>query len=150
MDLGQSQACSLISVQDGNTCGVRVQIVTSGPCMCRYAELIYNGFWFSPEREALQALIDHTQRFVSGTVRLKLYKVCSWFCLENRVPPQVEVNKACRNQTLAIGTVGLSNTPGSIALAGAHSPASPQSVLRSQCMLTCLVNAMGLSWLLNS
>ena len=49
--------------------------------MCRYAELIYNGFWFSPEREALQALIDHTQRFVSGTVRLKLYKVCSWFLL---------------------------------------------------------------------
>ncbi len=43
--------------------------------VCRYAELIYNGFWFSPEREALQALIDHTQRFVTGTVRLKLYKV---------------------------------------------------------------------------
>ncbi len=42
--------------------------------MPRYAELIYNGFWFSPEREALQALIDHTQRRVSGTVRLKLYK----------------------------------------------------------------------------
>ena len=43
--------------------------------ICRYAELIYNGFWFSPEREALQAAIDHTQRFVTGTVRLKLYKV---------------------------------------------------------------------------
>ncbi|ARO15679.1 argininosuccinate synthase [Ketogulonicigenium robustum] len=42
--------------------------------MPRYAELIYNGFWFSPEREALQALIDHTQEYVSGTVRLKLYK----------------------------------------------------------------------------
>jgi argininosuccinate synthase len=42
--------------------------------MPRYAELIYNGFWFSPEREALQALIDHTQEHVSGTVRLKLYK----------------------------------------------------------------------------
>ncbi|WP_323014037.1 argininosuccinate synthase [Devosia sp.] len=42
--------------------------------MPRYAELIYNGFWFSPEREALQALIDKTQEHVTGTVKLKLYK----------------------------------------------------------------------------
>lgn len=42
--------------------------------MPRYAELIYNGFWFSPEREMLQAAIDHSQERVSGTVRLKLYK----------------------------------------------------------------------------
>ncbi len=42
--------------------------------MPRYAELIYNGFWFAPEREALQALIDKTQEHVYGTVRLKLYK----------------------------------------------------------------------------
>ena len=42
--------------------------------MPRYAELIYNGFWFSPEREMLQAAIDHSQTHVSGTVRLKLYK----------------------------------------------------------------------------
>jgi len=42
--------------------------------MPRYAELIYNGFWFSPEREMLQALIDRSQEFVRGTVRLKLYK----------------------------------------------------------------------------
>jgi argininosuccinate synthase len=42
--------------------------------MPRYAELIYNGFWFSPEREMLQALIDKSQEFVSGRVRLKLYK----------------------------------------------------------------------------
>ena len=42
--------------------------------MPRYAELIYNGYWFSPEREMLQALIDKSQEFVSGTVRLKLYK----------------------------------------------------------------------------
>lgn len=42
--------------------------------MPRYAELIYNGFWFSPEREMLQALIDKSQQHVSGTVRLKLYK----------------------------------------------------------------------------
>jgi argininosuccinate synthase len=40
----------------------------------RYAELVYNGFWFSPEREMLQAAIDHSQDKVTGTVRLKLYK----------------------------------------------------------------------------
>jgi len=42
--------------------------------MPRYAELIYNGFWFSPEREMLQALIDKSQEHVTGTVTLKLYK----------------------------------------------------------------------------
>ncbi|OCR19304.1 argininosuccinate synthase [Helicobacter pullorum] len=42
--------------------------------MPKYAELIYNGYWFSPEREALQALIDKTQEKVSGNVRLELYK----------------------------------------------------------------------------
>ena len=42
--------------------------------MPRYAELIYNGLWFSPEREMLQAAIDHSQEHVTGTVRLKLYK----------------------------------------------------------------------------
>jgi len=42
--------------------------------MPRYAELIYNGFWFSPEREMLQAAIDHSQALVTGTARLKLYK----------------------------------------------------------------------------
>ena len=42
--------------------------------MPRYAELIYNGFWFSPEREMLQAAIDHSQSHVEGKVRLKLYK----------------------------------------------------------------------------
>lgn len=42
--------------------------------MPRYAELIYNGYWWSPERRMIQALIDESQKFVSGTVRLKLYK----------------------------------------------------------------------------
>jgi argininosuccinate synthase len=42
--------------------------------MPKYAELVYYGFWFSPEREMLQALIDKSQEFVSGTVRMKLYK----------------------------------------------------------------------------
>ena len=40
----------------------------------RYSEMIYYGYWFSPEREALQALIDQSQQYVSGVVRLKLYK----------------------------------------------------------------------------
>ncbi|WP_430431319.1 argininosuccinate synthase [Oceanicaulis sp.] len=42
--------------------------------MPKYAKLVYNGFWFSPEREMLQAAIDHSQRHVTGEVRLKLYK----------------------------------------------------------------------------
>jgi argininosuccinate synthase len=42
--------------------------------MARYASLIYNGYWWSPERVALQTLIDHTQQRVNGWVRLKLYK----------------------------------------------------------------------------
>jgi len=42
--------------------------------MPKYAELIYNGFWYSPEREMLQAMIDKSQEHVNGTVRLKLYK----------------------------------------------------------------------------
>lgn len=42
--------------------------------MPRYASLIYNGYWWSPERKALQVLIDHTQHHVNGNVRLKLYK----------------------------------------------------------------------------
>ena len=42
--------------------------------MPRYAELIYYGFWFSPEREMLQALIDKSQEHVEGVVTLKLYK----------------------------------------------------------------------------
>ena len=42
--------------------------------MPRYAELIYNGFWFSPEREMLQAAIDHSQAYVTGEVKVKLYK----------------------------------------------------------------------------
>lgn len=42
--------------------------------MPKYAEMIYNGFWFTPERDMIQALIDKSQEFVSGNVRLKLYK----------------------------------------------------------------------------
>ncbi len=46
--------------------------------MPKYSELIYNGFWFSPEREMLQALIDKSQAMVSGRARLKLYKGGAW------------------------------------------------------------------------
>ena len=42
--------------------------------MPKYASMVYNGYWFSPEREALQALIDQTQQVVNGMVRVKLYK----------------------------------------------------------------------------
>jgi len=42
--------------------------------MPRYARMIYNGYWFSPERELLQKLIDESQQSVNGAVRLKLYK----------------------------------------------------------------------------
>jgi len=42
--------------------------------MPRYAELVYNGFWFSPEREMIQAAVDHSQQYVAGRVRLKLFK----------------------------------------------------------------------------
>ncbi len=47
---------------------------TKDELMPRYATLIYNGFWFAPEREMLQAAIDQTQQYVTGTVRVKLYK----------------------------------------------------------------------------
>ena len=40
----------------------------------RYAEMVYNGYWFSPEREALQSFMDRVQRRVTGEARLKLYK----------------------------------------------------------------------------
>jgi argininosuccinate synthase len=53
--------------------------------MPRYAELIYNGFWFTPEREMLQALIDKSQEFVTGKVRLKLYKGSA--CVVSRESP---------------------------------------------------------------
>ena len=44
----------------------------------RYAEMVYNGFWFAPERDALQALVDEAQQGVTGTARLKLYKGGVW------------------------------------------------------------------------
>ena len=52
--------------------------------MPRYAELVYFGFWFSPEREMLQAAIDESQKFVSGTVRMKLFKGAARMVGRNR------------------------------------------------------------------
>jgi len=42
--------------------------------MPKYAELIYNGYWWSPERKLMQTMIDESQQFVNGVVRVKLYK----------------------------------------------------------------------------
>lgn len=66
--------CHFVS-EWGCKCMTVEQLSTLVDACCRYAELVYNGFWFSPEREALQAAIDASQKYVSGTVRLKLYKV---------------------------------------------------------------------------
>lgn len=57
---------------DRMTMRIRDQILPA------YADAVYNGFWFSPEREAMQALIDKAQERVSGTARLKLYKGTAW------------------------------------------------------------------------
>ena len=59
-------------------CLDREALATRATILPRYASAIYNGFWFSPEREAMQALIDKTQEGVSGEVRLKLYKGMAW------------------------------------------------------------------------
>lgn len=57
--------------------------------MPRYAELVYNGMWFAPERLALQAAIDATQQFCTGTVRLKLYKVARLLPRLTKVSPSI-------------------------------------------------------------
>ncbi|NDF17786.1 MAG: hypothetical protein EB079_07475, partial [Verrucomicrobia bacterium] len=54
--------------------GVRPQTSAHRRLIPRYSELVYYGFWFSPERLALQALVEESQKNVSGTVRVKLYK----------------------------------------------------------------------------
>lgn len=59
-------------------CLDREALATRATILPRYAAAIYNGFWFSPERDAMQALIDKMQEGVSGEVRLKLYKGMAW------------------------------------------------------------------------
>eukprot|EP00798_Chlamydomonas_sp_ICE-L_P021301 gene21301-28232_t len=80
----------------------------------KYAELIYNGMWFTPEREALQLLIDKTQEFCSGTVRVKLYKGNvivtgrkSPFSLYNMQLSSFEDDKGLYNQADAGGFIKL-------------------------------------------
>src|SRR5271156_547066 len=80
----------------------------------KYAELVYYGFWFAPEREALQALVDESQRFVTGTVRLKLYKgnviTCgrrSKYSLYDTKVASMEGVKSWYNQNDATGFIRL-------------------------------------------
>jgi argininosuccinate synthase len=55
-------------------CMDREVLITRDTLIPRYAQLVYNGYWFAPERLALQALVDETQKDVTGTVRVKLFK----------------------------------------------------------------------------
>lgn len=82
--------------------------------MPKYAELVYNGFWFSPERKALQAAIDETQKYVGGIVRLKLYKGNvivigrkSSFSLYNQQLSSFEDDEGLYNQQDAEGFIKL-------------------------------------------
>ncbi|HNC22724.1 MAG TPA: argininosuccinate synthase [Opitutaceae bacterium] len=80
----------------------------------KYAELVYYGFWFAPEREALQALVDESQKYVTGTVRLKLYKgnvvTCgrkSKYSLYDMNVASMEGVKSWYNQSDATGFIRL-------------------------------------------
>src|SRR5208282_2772310 len=80
----------------------------------RYAELVYYGFWFSPEREALQAFVTESQQNVTGAVRLKLYKGNiitagrkSPVSLYNPYIATMEADKGAYNQTDATGFIQL-------------------------------------------
>src|SRR5271170_2593127 len=80
----------------------------------KYAELVYNGFWFAPEREALQALVTESQKNVTGTVRLKLYKGNvitagrkSPVSLYNPYIATMEADKGAYNQSDATGFIRL-------------------------------------------
>jgi argininosuccinate synthase len=80
----------------------------------KYSELVYNGYWFSPERNALQALVNETQRNVTGVVRLKLYKgnivVAGRKSPNSLYDPQIatmEAGESAYNQTDATGFIRL-------------------------------------------
>ena len=92
----------------------RMAIHLKDDLMPRYAELIYNGFWYSPEREMLQALIDKSQEYVTGTVRLKLYKglartVARWseYSLYSEKQVTFEEDMGAYDQTDAQGFIAL-------------------------------------------
>ncbi len=81
----------------------------------RYAEMVYNGFWFAPEREALQALIDRSQENVSGVARLKLYKGGVWIAGRRSEHSLYDANLASFEQA---GGYEQSDATGFIRLAG--------------------------------
>ncbi|MFD0982206.1 argininosuccinate synthase [Tropicimonas aquimaris] len=92
----------------------RMAIHLKDELMPRYAELIYNGFWYSPEREMLQALIDKSQEYVTGTVRMKLYKglartVARWseYSLYSEKQVTFEEDMGAYDQTDAQGFIAL-------------------------------------------
>jgi argininosuccinate synthase len=80
----------------------------------KYSALVYNGFWFSPEREALQALVTESQRNVTGVVKLKLYKgniiVAGRKSPKSLYDPQIasmEAERSTYNQSDATGFIRL-------------------------------------------
>ena len=80
----------------------------------KYSSLVYNGFWFSPEREALQALVTESQRNVTGVVKLKLYKgniiVAGRKSPKSLYDPQIasmEAERSTYNQSDATGFIRL-------------------------------------------
>mmetsp|Transcript_4421 Transcript_4421/g.7323 ORF Transcript_4421/g.7323 Transcript_4421/m.7323 type:complete len:448 (-) Transcript_4421:548-1891(-) len=92
----------------------RAELHLKDDLMPRYAEMVYNGFWFSPEREALQCLIDKTQEFCCGTVRCVLYKGNvtvngrkSNFSLYDKVIASFEDDQGLYNQEDAAGFIKL-------------------------------------------
>ena len=74
----QNKVTILALIAGSNSVDHELLILTARG-VCRYAELVYNGLWFSPERRALQAAIDETQKYNTGTVRVKLYKASTHF-----------------------------------------------------------------------
>jgi argininosuccinate synthase len=95
-------------------CLDRAEMHLKDDLMPKYAELIYNGFWWSPEREAMQALIDHTQKHCTGSVRIKLYKGSatvtgrkSEFSLYNQKLSSFEDDEGLYNQADAAGFIKL-------------------------------------------
>ncbi|MCD8553653.1 argininosuccinate synthase [Seleniivibrio sp.] len=86
--------------------------------MPRFATLVYNGYWYSPEMDCLRALLDESQKFVTGKVRLELYKgniTCigreSKYSLYNQLVVSMEDDAGAYNQTDAVGFIKLHALP---------------------------------------
>jgi argininosuccinate synthase len=78
-----------------SVCLDRCEMHLKDQMMPQYAEMIYNGFWYSPERIALQAMVDKTQEKVEGSVRLKLYKVSWLICTASTAHPPHPTHSHC-------------------------------------------------------